>query len=151
MLWRSLEAPRTLQTIQAAVIEFRGRSRQEIAPRAHRLASVWGRREDIQEVTEDLEAETEAIESEPELQMDVVPQTPTDGDPFLASTPPHAIMVLKLAVQVLLEEPKRAIVESEVLRRMATWTAGSRNTLLWKVRQPVETRLLEPASGAARA
>jgi hypothetical protein len=148
------EAPRTPQMIEDAVITFRRRSRREIARIAYRLASGWAHWAQ----REDIEAEAEDIAAEPETQMDVAPQPiavahplPADGDPFLAKTPPHAIMVLKLAVQVLLEAPWRAIEEGDMRGRMATWTAGSRNTLLWKVRQPVETRLLEPASGPARA
>ena len=151
VLCSSPEAPRTPQMIEAAVIAFRRRSRQAIAPLAHLLASAWAQREDIEAVAEDIAAE-------PETQMDVAPQPiavahppPADGDPFLGKTPPHAIMVLKLAVQVLREAPRRAIEEGEMRGRMATYTPGTRNTLLWKVRQPVKTRLLEPASGPARA
>jgi hypothetical protein len=144
VLWSSPEAPRTPQMIEAAVLAFRCRYRREIAPISFRLASGWAQREDTEAVAEDIAAE-------PELQMAVAHPLPDDGGSFLASTPSYAIMVLKLAVQVLLEAPGRAIEEGEIRRRMETWTAGSRNTLLWKVRQPVETRLLEPASGPARA
>ena len=124
----SLDELRTDVMIKAKVINYRRRLRKEIFPLAWALSAAWGQRENIEAVTE----RQPVMEAEPEVQLAGALQ-PADDGLVLDRIPPHAMMVLKLAVQVLMYAPELAIPPEEVWKRMAKWTPASRNQMLYKV------------------
>jgi hypothetical protein len=124
----SLDELRTDVMIKAKVINYRRRLRKEISPRAWALAATWGQRENIEAVTE----RQPVMEAEPEVQL-VSALQPADDGLLFDRIPPHAMMVLKLAVQVVMYAPELAIPPEEVWKSMAKWTPASRNQMLYKV------------------